>query len=94
MKTLRHDVEIDWSPTLIKELIWRKIQKATCDKQSTADLTSEEVILVFDTINRHLGTKFGIHVPFPSIDGLVEEDKLKRDYSYPKDEYDGEEPTI
>ena len=35
MKTLRHDAEIDWTPTLIKELMWRKIQKAMYDKKST-----------------------------------------------------------
>ena len=50
-------------------------------------------VLVFDTINIHLGEKFGIHVPFPSIEGLIEEDKRIKDYSYPKNEYD-EEPEF
>lgn len=85
LKTLRHDISIDWNATLIKELIWRKVQLASYKKKSTADLTSGELQVLWETINRHIGEKFGIHVPFPSLEDLVEQDKrMKADY--PSDE--------
>ncbi len=86
IKTLRHDIDIDWTPTLIKELIWKTVQKASYDKKSTRDLTSGELQIIWETINRHMGQKFGIHVPFPSLEALVEEEKNKRTYQYPQHE--------
>lgn len=88
MKTLRHDIAIPWQPVLIKELMWRQIQKAMYDKQSTADLSSGELQLVYDTLNRHLGERFGIHCPWPSIEALVEEDRRMRSYEYPENDLD------
>jgi len=46
LKTLRHDIEIPWNATLIKELIWRKVQLASYKKKSTSDLTSGELQLL------------------------------------------------
>lgn len=92
MKTLRHDVAIPWTSTLIKELIWRQIQKAMYDKQSTADLTSGEMQLVYDTLNRHLGERFGLHCPWPSIEALVEEHANILKHKYP--ESNGETPDF
>ena len=92
MRTLRHDVAIPWTSTLIKELIWRQIQKAMYDKQSTADLTSGEMQLVYDTLNRHLGERFGLHCPWPSLEALVEEHANILKHKYPKS--NGETPTF
>ncbi|MFA6989754.1 MAG: hypothetical protein WC197_06775 [Candidatus Gastranaerophilaceae bacterium] len=65
-KTLKQEVEIPWSPQTIKEYLWRPIQIAAIKKQSTIDLNSNEVDIVWNILNRHLGEKFGIYVPFPS----------------------------
>jgi hypothetical protein len=40
-------------------------------KESTTELTTKEIDLVFDTINKHLGEQFGIHIDFPSIETLM-----------------------
>lgn len=84
LKTLRKDIEIDWTPTLIKELIWKQIQKAMYDKSHTSELSSGELQMVYETLNRHLGERFGIYVPFPSIEAMLEEEKNKRKYDYPE----------
>ena len=73
LKTLRKDVELDWNPILFKELIWRPIQKALTKKGSSAELSSGELQIIWDTINRHLGEKFGIHTPFPSLEVMTEQ---------------------
>lgn len=70
-KTLKPDVEIPWAAGGVKEYIWRPIQEAQLGKKSTTQLTTVEIDEVFDTINKHLGEKFNLHVPFPSIEHII-----------------------
>lgn len=70
-KTLRPTVEIPWSGPSVKEFLWRPIQEAQLQKRSTTELTTVEIDQVFDTINKHLGERFSLHVPFPSIDEII-----------------------
>ena len=42
-KTLKHDIDIPWSEDRIKEFMWRPIQIAMLEKESTTDLTTGEV---------------------------------------------------
>lgn len=72
-KTLKPGVEIPWSGPAVKEYLWIPIQKAQLAKQSTTQLTTKEIDEVFDTINKHIGERFNIHIPFPSIEHLIEE---------------------
>jgi len=72
-KTLKPGVEIPWSGDSVKEFLWRPIQEAQLNKKSTTELTTKEIDAVFDTITRHIGEKFGIYVPFPSIDEVLNE---------------------
>lgn len=65
-ETLRHDIDIPWTPELIKLLIWKKVQKAMFDKKSTTQLDTSEVSQVYETINKHLAETIGVSVPFPS----------------------------
>lgn len=72
-RTLKPGVEIPWSGNSVKEFLWRPIQEAQLNKKSTTELTTKEIDAVFDTITRHIGEKFGIYVPFPSIDEVLNE---------------------
>lgn len=63
---LKPSVEISWTKENVKEYIWKPIQKALKLKDSTSKLDTKEVSMVWEIINRHFGTKFGIHVPFPT----------------------------
>lgn len=72
-RTLKPSIDIPWTGESVKEYLWRPVQQAQVNKKSTTELTTREIDEVFDTINRHLGTKFGIYVPFPSIETLLEE---------------------
>lgn len=75
-RTLKHDVEIPWNATTAKEYLWRPIQQAQLGKKSTTELTTKEIDAVFETLNRHLASRFGLHVPFPSIEFLIERPEL------------------
>ncbi len=65
--TLKHKIDLDWSPDSVKELLWRPAQKAILKKKSTKALKKHsDIDKIYDHLNRHLGEKLGIHVPFPS----------------------------
>ena len=74
-KTLKPEIAIPWSPNTIKEYLWRPVQKAQLQKQSTTELTTDEIDRVWETLNRHLGEKFGLYVPFPSEEQMMENDE-------------------
>lgn len=64
MKTvLKPEVEIPWTKESAKLYLWRPIQKAMLDKDSTTDATTVEYPQVYATLTRHLSQKFGLYVP-------------------------------
>lgn len=63
-------VTVIWTPTAVKELLWKPIQEAVINKKSTAKLNKDEVIKVFDVLNLTLSERYGISVEFPSKDKL------------------------
>jgi hypothetical protein len=76
-KLLSNTVEINWTKNLIKELLWRPIQKMLTEKESTTNLNKiQEIDLVYEHINRHVSELCGIHVPFPKLLSN-EEDSIK-----------------
>jgi hypothetical protein len=63
----RYKADIDWNSNLIKEYIWRPIQKVVCNKKSTTQLNKDEVNKIYDLVNRYT-SNMGVSVPFPSIE--------------------------
>lgn len=55
-----------WTVESAKELMWRPVQQALTGRSSSTKLTTEEVTAVYDSVNKILGERFGIHEPFPS----------------------------
>lgn len=66
------NIYADFTMENIKEL-WRSIARAKYGKDSTKDLTKDELQSIYEEINRHLA-QFHIHIAFPSSDfnNLVE----------------------
>lgn len=71
-KVLKPSVDIPWTPHAIKEQLWRPIQESLLGKESTTELETKEMTQVWEVLNRHLGEKFGVHVPFPSEEQLFD----------------------
>ena len=66
MTTLSEKIAVPWTPILIKELIWRKVQLAMYpDVESTAKLDTEQVGKIYEVINRHIAQTHGVSVVFP-----------------------------
>jgi len=64
-RTLKPSVEIPWTAITVKEYLWKPIQDAMLEKESTTELSTKEVNAVYETLIRHLGEKFGITTEFP-----------------------------
>ena len=69
--------DVSWTMDSVKNLMWRPLQEALLNKKSTAKLKKDEIDAVYDVMNRVLGEKYGIHVPFPSEESLILEQRLK-----------------
>lgn len=72
-KVIRQEVDIPWNTYSVKEYLWRPVQEAQLGKKSTTKLTKDEIDKIYDTVNRVIGERTGIHVPFPSIEALEQD---------------------
>ena len=64
-------IDIPWSKEAVKEFLWRPVQKIHLNKPSTTELSTKDIDIIFDTINRFLAG-YGIHEDFPSIESIME----------------------
>jgi len=72
-KVIKEEVDIPWSDKTVKEYLWHPVQKALLQKESTKDLETDEVSKVYEVLNNHIASKFGVSVPFPEIFQLLYE---------------------
>ena len=63
---LKQETEIPWTVANAKEHLWKPIQKLMLDKDSTTEPNTVEYVKVYEVLNRHLGEKFGVYVPWPT----------------------------
>lgn len=56
--------EVPFTPEIVKDNIWKPVQRAVTDKEKSSKLSRSEVSGIFDIINKLLSDK-GIHVPWP-----------------------------
>jgi hypothetical protein len=65
---LKPEININWTEEMIKEHLWRPVQKLQFGKESTTELTTTEINKVWETLNMFLSEKFGVFVDFPHED--------------------------
>ena len=65
-KVLKPSVDIPWNTVNAKEYLWKPIQKALLNKNSTTKADRNEYTQVYETLNRHTAEKFGVSIPFPT----------------------------
>jgi len=64
LENIRLDIPV--TPISVKENIFKPVLKAMTGKDSTTQMTTHEITEVWEALNLALGTRMGIHVPFPS----------------------------
>ena len=73
----KNQMDIPWSEIMVKELIWKRAQKIHCEFESTTKLTTKDIDIIFDIVNRFLGEKMKIHIAFPSIEEIINKMRLE-----------------
>ena len=63
--------DVQWSMFSVKEYMWKAIQKAVLGKESTTLLKKDEIDVVYENMNRLTASKFGINIPFPSVESMI-----------------------
>ena len=58
--------DIPWTKMMVKELIWKPVQKIVTEKSSTAEAHKTDYIEVYEILNRHLAESKGVSVPWPN----------------------------
>jgi hypothetical protein len=69
-KLLKQEIDIPWDTINAKEYLWLPIQKELLKKKSTTQLKSNEIDKVYEVLNRMIGERTGIFIPFPNIEEL------------------------
>ena len=67
--TLKPEVEIPWSSSSIKELMFKPIALAMFGVSSTTELDTKQINEVYETLNRHTASKLGVSVVWPHQEG-------------------------
>lgn len=67
---LGKDIEVPWTPELVKDHLWRVIQKAVTSHDSTTKPETGDYGKIYEVLNRHLSSKLGIFVAWPSKDSI------------------------
>lgn len=74
MKTVLNDeVEIPWNEYMVKEFLWKGIQKAMTGEDSTTSPSDLMYTQIYKVLDRHIAAKHGISVSWPSIESQQEE---------------------
>jgi len=76
---LKADAELPWTPASVKTYIWKAVQDAMLDKESTTALTPKEVNEIYEVVDRHLSNAFNLHVNFPSWVGEMNSTENQHD---------------
>jgi hypothetical protein len=94
---LRGDTQIWWTPEAVKTYLWKTLQKAMFQKESTTELDKhEEITKIHDQLMHILGEKHGLeYIPFPVDEQRQREKEYgteKTHIPYPTEEV--KEPTF
>lgn len=64
------NIDVPWSPELVKNYLWIPVQKAITGHKSTTKPKTDEYSKIYEVLNRHISGKLGIFIPWPSKDSI------------------------
>jgi len=66
----KEEDELTWTMLMVKDSIWRTVQIALLDKESTTTLEPKDIDLVYKNVNAIMTKRYGISIRFPSQEEL------------------------
>lgn len=67
---IKEEIDVPWTMELVKDHLWRPIQKAVTGEDSTVKPERGEYSKIYDVLNKHLGEKKGLFVAWPTREGI------------------------
>lgn len=64
------EISTMYTPELVKNFVWRPIQMALFNIESTTKLNTEQMNQIIDVITKFLGDK-GVYIEFPNVETLL-----------------------
>lgn len=77
-KTMKAGVDIPWTPSAVKERLWKVIENVMYQHESTTQLTTEQCSQVYEVVNRKIATTTGVSVPWPSKEELIHQSRVRQ----------------
>lgn len=68
-QVLAHHAEIPWDESAVKNKLWRPIQQAMIEEESTTKARTIDYPAIYETLNRYTASKLGVSVDWPSKEG-------------------------
>lgn len=68
------ELETPYTAVLVKETLWKPIQLTLFKKESTTQLTTQEMNDIISILDKFFAER-GVYMPFPSIETLIEHEK-------------------
>ena len=59
-------LSVPWSKDTVKRVFWIPVQESQVGTEHTRQLTTKEVNVVYEALDRAMSQKVGVHVEFPS----------------------------
>jgi len=78
MLVLESQAAVPWTMESVKEYQWRKIQIAMGFNESTTKLETAQVNKVYERLNGHTASTWGIAVSFPSVESMRRDSLVMR----------------
>ena len=64
------EFQLPFTPIIVREQIWKPIQKALFDIDTTKDLDTDKINQIIDVFTLHFA-KSGLNIEFPSLQSLL-----------------------
>ena len=67
---------VPFSKYIVKDNMWKPIQKAVTDEDSTTKASKKDYVVIYEHLNAKLAEK-GIHIAWPSMDNMRNNERVK-----------------
>ena len=63
------EIQTTYTPEIVKEFLWKPLQKALLKKESTTKLTTQDINMIFEILGKWFSEK-GVVIDFPSAETI------------------------
>ena len=67
-KFIEDGIDIPFTPETVKSHLWKPVMEGYLEKTSTTELQSKDIDKIYDILNKHIGERTNLHIPFPNKD--------------------------